>query len=65
MRASPTQETTMKKAYPEDRFPKPVVPARPGSRRPKAESVLRTKDDVIKITERPSTWGVHQQEEQS
>lgn len=55
----------MKKAYPQDRFPRPVVPARPGSRRPKAETVLRTKDDVIKLTERPSTWGVHQQEEQS
>jgi len=56
----------MKKAYPEDRFPKPAVPAGPARRRPKAEPLLQTKEDETDIARRRSaTWGVHQQEEQN
>jgi len=59
-------EFEMKKAYPEDRFPKPAVPAPAGARRPQPESVLKTRKVVVDSGERPSTtWGVHQQEEQS
>lgn len=55
-----------KRAYPKDHFPKPAVPAPADARRPKPESVLQTRAVIVDTGEHPSTtWGLHQQDEQS